>query len=60
MKKLTIVVRARVNADVKDQAIEVLESMGLTVSDAIRLMMTRVARDRKIPFDLGEPPKDPS
>ncbi len=46
------VVRSRVSIEIKDQATEVLEGMGLTVSDAIRMVLTRVAKDRALPFDL--------
>lgn len=46
------VVRARISETVKDEATEVLAEMGLTVSDAVRMMLTRVAKDRALPFDL--------
>lgn len=45
------VVRARIDADTKEEAAAVLEAMGLTVSDAFRLMLTRVATDKVLPFD---------
>lgn len=44
-------VQARVDGAVKEEAAAVLASMGLTVSDAVRLMLTRVARDHALPFD---------
>ena len=37
------VVRARINEEIKEEASAVLESMGLTVSDAFRMMMVRIA-----------------
>ncbi len=46
------VVRSRIDADVKDRAAEVLGGMGLTVSDAIRIVLTRVANENELPFDL--------
>ncbi|HEY1804139.1 MAG TPA: type II toxin-antitoxin system RelB/DinJ family antitoxin [Terracidiphilus sp.] len=46
------VVRSRIDADVKDRATEVLGGMGLTVSDAIRIVLTRVANENTLPFDL--------
>ena len=49
------VVRARVSGDVKDEATHVLEKIGLTVSDAIRLMLIRVAREKALPFDVRVP-----
>ena len=43
-------VQARVNKDIKEQASVVLAAMGLTVSDAVRLLLTRVAREKALPF----------
>ena len=45
------VVRARIDEKVKDEAAAVLASIGLTVSDAFRLMMMRIATERRLPFD---------
>jgi DNA-damage-inducible protein J len=45
------VVRARINERIKKEASAVLEAMGLTVSDAFRLLMVRVARDKALPFE---------
>jgi DNA-damage-inducible protein J len=45
------VVRARINERIKAEASAVLEAMGLTVSDAFRLLMVRVARDKALPFE---------
>jgi len=45
------VVRARINAEIKEEASVVLASMGLTVSDAFRLMLTRVAKEKALPFE---------
>ena len=44
------VVRARIDERVKKEAEAVLASIGLTVSDAFRLMMVRIATDRALPF----------
>lgn len=44
-------VQTRINGAVKEEAAAVLATMGLTVSDAVRLMLTRVAHDRALPFD---------
>lgn len=53
MKHITAntVVRARINEDIKEEASSVLAAIGLTVSDAVRLMLTRVAQDKALPFD---------
>lgn len=45
------IVKARINGEIKDEAAAVLAAMGLTVSDAVRLMLTRVAQDKALPFD---------
>jgi DNA-damage-inducible protein J len=45
------VVRARINEDVKNEASAVLDAMGLTVSDAFRMMMIRIAREKALPFE---------
>jgi DNA-damage-inducible protein J len=44
------VVRARIDARIKKEAETVLASIGLTVSDAFRLMMVRIAKERALPF----------
>ena len=45
-------VQTRIDGAVKTEAASVLATMGLTVSDAVRLMLTRVARDKTLPFDV--------
>jgi DNA-damage-inducible protein J len=45
-------VRARINEAVKQQATAVLADMGLTVSDAVRILLTKVAKEKALPFDL--------
>lgn len=49
------VVRARVDERVKEKATAVLATMGLTVSDVIRMTLTRVANDSALPFELKVP-----
>jgi DNA-damage-inducible protein J len=46
------VVRSRINAEVKEKAAAVLDEMGLTVSDVMRIVLTRVANENALPFDL--------
>ena len=48
-------VRARINSDVKARAAEALQAMGLSVSDAIRLLLTRVADEKRLPFAVQVP-----
>lgn len=45
------VVRARVEEGVKKEASIVLATMGLTVSDAFRMLLTRIAREKALPFE---------
>jgi DNA-damage-inducible protein J len=45
------IVRARIDGHVKEEAAAVLASIGLTVSDAFRLMMMRIAKDKALPFE---------
>lgn len=49
------VVRVRINGAIKDEATEALAAMGLSVSDAIRLLLTRVAADKALPFSVKVP-----
>lgn len=49
------VVRARIDGHLKDEAATVLASMGLSVSDAIRLMLMRVAKEKALPFAVKVP-----
>ena len=43
-------VQARVDKEIKEEAAAVLAAMGLSVSDAVRLLLTRVAREKALPF----------
>lgn len=45
------VVRARIDGRIKEEASAVLASVGLTASDAFRMMMTRIAREKALPFE---------
>ena len=49
------VVRARIDTRLKKEATAVLSEMGLSVSDAIRLMLVRVVSDKALPFDVRIP-----
>jgi len=48
-------VRARIDTDTKERAAEALEAMGLSISDAIRLLMLRIADERRLPFEIKVP-----
>jgi DNA-damage-inducible protein J len=49
------VVRARIDGQVKEKAAKVLAEMGLSVSDAIRLLLVRVAAEKALPFEIKVP-----
>jgi len=49
------VVRARIDTDTKERAAAALNAMGLSISDAIRLLLLRVADDRRLPFAVRVP-----
>lgn len=46
----TTVVRARIDRDTLEEAAAVLDTMGLTVSEAVRLFLARVAAEKRLPF----------
>ena len=48
-------VRARIDNDTKQRATEALDAMGLSISDAIRLLMLRIADERRLPFEVKAP-----
>jgi DNA-damage-inducible protein J len=48
-------VRARIDAVTKTRAADALQAMGLSISDAIRLLMLRVADERRLPFEVRVP-----
>ena len=45
-------VRARIDSKTKKQAVVALKSMGLSVSDAIRLLLVRIVQDHCLPFEV--------
>lgn len=54
----TSMVHIRVDGKIKAKAAKTLASMGLTVSDAVRILLTRVAAEKALPFELRAPNKD--
>lgn len=48
-------VRARIDTNTKERAADALEAMGLSISDAIRLLMLRIADERRLPFEVKVP-----
>lgn len=52
----TALVQARIDPVLKQRATEVLGNMGLTVSDAVRILLTRVANEGTLPFNFAVDP----
>lgn len=45
------IVRARINEEIKEEATVVLSEIGLTLSDAFRMLVIRIAREKALPFE---------
>ena len=50
-------IQTRIDSDIKDRATAVLDTMGLTVSDAVRILLTRVANEGALPAGLTTDPE---
>jgi DNA-damage-inducible protein J len=48
-------VRARIDSGLKEEANATLKAMGLSMSDFIRLALTRVAKEKAVPFRIKVP-----
>jgi DNA-damage-inducible protein J len=53
----TTMVHVRIDEHVKARATKALAAMGLSVSDAVRVLLTRVAAEKALPFDIRVPNK---
>lgn len=51
----TTMIHVRLEESLKKDATSALEAMGLSLSDAIRVFLTRVAAEQQIPFALRVP-----
>jgi DNA-damage-inducible protein J len=51
----TEMVQVRINKRVKQQATKALATVGLSVSDAVRVLLTRVAAEKALPFEIKAP-----
>jgi len=52
---MTTMIHIRVEERVKAQAAKALASMGLSVSDAVRVLLTRIAAEKRLPFEIRAP-----
>lgn len=48
-------VRARIDETLKNEAAAVLADMGLTVSDVVRIALTKIAKEKALPFEMRLP-----
>jgi addiction module RelB/DinJ family antitoxin len=51
----TIQVAARVPVDIKDEAALVVSEYGLGLSDVVKVFITRIAKEHRIPLDISKP-----
>ena len=49
---MTATVQARIDEQIRDEASKVLERWGLSVSDAVRILLPRTAREGRLPIEL--------
>ena len=52
---MSVVVQARIDEKIKDEAALVLDEMGLTVSEAFRLLLVKTAKEKTLPFEIWRP-----
>jgi DNA-damage-inducible protein J len=51
----TTMVHIRVDEKVKAEATKTLAAMGMSVSDAVRMLLVRVAAEKALPFEVKVP-----
>ena len=51
----TTMIHVRIDGQLKDSATQALAAMGLSVSDAVRLLLTKVVAEQRLPFTLQVP-----
>ena len=54
-RQATTQVAARVPIEIKEQAALVTKEYGLGLSDAVRVFVTRIAKEKRIPLDISRP-----
>ena len=53
---MNALVQTRIDPDVKERAAEVLDNLGLTVSDVVRILLTRIAKEGALPMGFTSDP----
>lgn len=51
----TTMVHIRIDEKVKERAAKTLATMGMSVSDAVRILLVRVAAEKALPFEVKVP-----
>ena len=51
------IIRSRIDPEIKEQAIALLDGMGLTLSEAIRMFLIQVIAHEALPFEVKSPKK---
>ena len=51
----TTMVHVRVDQKTKRSAAKTLNAMGISLSDAVRMLLVRVAAEKALPFDVNVP-----
>jgi DNA-damage-inducible protein J len=49
------IVRVRIDKTVREQASQALADMGLSISDAVRMLLVRIASEKAMPFEIRSP-----
>lgn len=57
MPRQTSMIHVRVDDDLKTRATQVLDRVGLSMSDAVRILLTRVAAEGGLPAGLASDPQ---
>jgi len=52
---MTVQVAARVEPSIKEAAAKIAAEYGLDLSTAIKIFVTRIAKERRIPVDISKP-----
>jgi DNA-damage-inducible protein J len=55
MSETNTVIRSRIDPEVKNEASKILRSMGLTLSEGIRLFLYQIIAQKKLPFSVKTP-----
>lgn len=55
MSETNTVIRSRIDPEVKNEASKILRSMGLTLSEGIRLFLHQIIAQKKLPFSVETP-----